>query len=121
MAFCTAVAIASFQSTPSVGRATALCSAIVRFRVISIHALRGEGDASRHFRYLSIHIFQSTPSVGRATFLTASVGLSYPFQSTPSVGRATDDHDVKLEHVTISIHALRGEGDVHVSRYIRSC
>ncbi len=34
------------------------------------------------------------------------------FQSTPSVGRATDDHDVKLEHVTISIHALRGEGDL---------
>ena len=56
---------------------------------ISIHALRGEGDAMRRGCGSSISIFQSTPSVGRATFLWAAAGLLAVFQSTPSVGRAT--------------------------------
>ena len=56
--------------------------------------------------------FQSTPSVGRATLFQGS-GLSQErrFQSTPSVGRATS---IPLHYrflLTISIHALRGEGD----------
>ena len=34
-----------FQSTPSVGRATLFAFACFPFRFISIHALRGEGDA----------------------------------------------------------------------------
>ena len=37
-----------FQSTPSVGRATLMKSPIFPFRSISIHALRGEGDASAY-------------------------------------------------------------------------
>ena len=45
------------------------CRKVSRQACISIHALRGEGDA-----HLSAHremrqIFQSTPSVGRATAL----------------------------------------------------
>ena len=57
--------------------------------LISIHALRGEGDAGvgvlhrRHIRFLS------TPSAGRATGVAQTV------------------HDLDK----ISIHALRGEGD----------
>ena len=40
------LAVAKFQSTPSVGRATfSPCGSYVNF-VISIHALRGEGDRS---------------------------------------------------------------------------
>ena len=56
-----------FQSTPSVGRATAPSSS------------SGTGRA-----------FQSTPSVGRATILVFSITRqAILFQSTPSVGRAT--------------------------------
>ena len=57
--------------------------------LISIHALRGEGDNSGGYIRLNPSEFQSTPSVGRATdiFLYA----------------------VKVD--AISIHALRGEGD----------
>ena len=57
--------------------------------VISIHALRGEGDLAGSDKVFAIAIFQSTPSVGRAT-------------------EATMDYNKRLE---ISIHALRGEGD----------
>ena len=40
------------------------------------------------------------------------------FQSTPSVGRATERADGYLFYQGISIHALRGEGDVFaLSRY----
>ena len=57
--------------------------------MISIHALRGEGDADRPILSMLSRGFQSTPSVGRATE-TKKVGLlKRLFQSTPSVGRAT--------------------------------
>ena len=59
--------------------------------VISIHALRGEGDDSKNGYTDEEKRFQSTPSVGRATTLDILTTL------TPS----------------ISIHALRGEGDVN--------
>ena len=81
-------------------------------------------------------IFQSTPSVGRATSaLVSNCHSSDKFQSTPSVGRATvsrtelpyeKDHFnprppwggrqyQRADRITdcrISIHALRGEGDI---------
>ena len=79
---------------------------------ISIHALRGEGDAFGHFVSLINKSyfnprppwggrqdwrrdgrghteFQSTPSVGRATVRLRCIALFTSFQSTPSVGRAT--------------------------------
>ena len=56
---------------------------------ISIHALRGEGDAIAHAADIKFIVFQSTPSVGRAT----------------THGRA--ENVITM----ISIHALRGEGD----------
>ena len=79
----------SFQSTPSVGRATRCADWDNRHHKISIHALRGEGD-SAHLGF-NIHIDR--------------------FQSTPSVGRATNVMLICLHHILISIHALRGEGD----------
>ena len=124
-----------FQSTPSVGRATpsALTTGAAS-EEISIHALRGEGDADRRavrgdtmtFQStpsvgratrssgkLSLSIrFQSTPSVGRATIVPAVTGAAAPlFQSTPSVGRATECSPPCRGTNAISIHALRGEGD----------
>ena len=78
-----------FQSTPSVGRATG-CAGI------------GTEAA----------IFQSTPSVGRATRSErGKFHLPYRFQSTPSVGRATRAVPESRWSESISIHALRGEGD----------
>ena len=58
--------------------------------------------------------FQSTPSVGRATKSkpTHSAVLII-FQSTPSVGRATEVTQTVYFITNISIHALRGEGDLN--------
>ena len=58
--------------------------------MISIHALRGEGDEIIVPIRNNAKIFQSTPSVGRAT-------IQSPTHYFPND--------------KISIHALRGEGD----------
>ena len=51
--------INEFQSTPSAGRATLSFRKLTEYEVISIHALRGEGDRrhadARHFAPISIH------------------------------------------------------------------
>ena len=62
--------------------------------MISIHALREEGDWSDHLKNVPL----------------------MPFLSTPSARRAT--HRQALEHtaIRISIHALREEGDMHLPR-----
>ena len=43
--------------------------------------------------------------------MTMPSSSSCIFQSTPSARRATDDQQVSLVRVEISIHALREEGD----------
>ena len=58
---------------------------------ISIHALRGEGDAGGRSGRDIKRPFQSTPSVGRATIAPRSGSRHCAFQSTPSVGRATSN------------------------------
>ena len=100
-----------FQSTPSVGRATRKPSRIGNQSFISIHALRGEGDIQAPTAKIAIPIFQSTPSVGRATFIVIVRKCLLLFQSTPSVGRATKTLISDPSRLSISIHALRGEGD----------
>ena len=79
-----------FQSTPSVGRATC-----IDFFLPDI-----------------LRTFQSTPSVGRATYPQICLISQNLFQSTPSVGRATVVQSVSSTSRSISIHALRGEGDI---------
>ena len=66
------------------------CAAF-RSRIISIHALREEGDSALQIRHTIPLVFLSTPSVRRATFK-----------------KFRDRHFHK-----ISIHALREEGDGH--------
>ena len=79
---------------------------------ISIHALRGEGDPLKHEINTTEQQFQSTPSVGRATpRIQCFIKPLKIFQSTPSVGRATKRESRQSGISTISIHALRGEGD----------
>ena len=79
----------SFQSTPSVGRATINLRARAACGVISIHALRGEGDIintnTNETVYISIHALRGEGDGNNRN--TDSNGVR--FQSTPSVGRAT--------------------------------
>ena len=100
-----------FQSTPSARRATAGTVVEPIAPVISIHALREEGDTIRtsdDFAIdISIHalreegdlylrlcrlnrrLFQSTPSARRATVGISFDNRNFKFQSTPSARRAT--------------------------------
>ena len=79
--------------------------------VISIHALRGEGDldpeAKRLPLIISIHALRGEGDPKYSVLSTALL----KFQSTPSGGRATVVRALELIVRFISIHALRGEGD----------
>ena len=79
---------------------------------ISIHALRVEGDPVYGYIGRAEDIFLSTPSGWRATINTAfDATQSVKFLSTPSGWRATDGVYNLIASITISIHALRVEGD----------
>ena len=79
-----------FLSTPSARRATAWSFATRSPTIISIHALREEGDLSP----------------------CAALLLRLEFLSTPSARRATFQHRYQERVTLISIHALREEGDL---------
>ena len=89
-------AVTLFQSTPSARRATPVCHRKIAVRLISIHALREEGDRLMLFVLRAVTLFQSTPSARRATKHQLS----------------------KSGHRHISIHALREEGDSKSSEKI---
>ena len=81
---------------------------------ISIHSLRGEGDIYNFDDVFCVELFQSTPSVGRETvYQMLMVAVLDIFQSTPSVGRETKFVGTFIYYVKISIHSLRGEGDIN--------
>ena len=90
--------VAKFLSTPSARRATQRHIGDVHAVVISIHALREEGDTALHVLAVDDGLFLSTPSARRAT-------------------GATEKQRSK-EH--ISIHALREEGDT-VYSHLAQC
>ena len=79
-----------FLSTPSARRATLGGGQFGVDLIISIHALREEGDGHGVLIPMFFNGFLSTPSARRATGKDGSIGLS----------------------VDISIHALREEGDL---------
>ena len=74
------------------GRATVINKIIILINLISIHALRGEGDDSSSnselFIYISIHALR---------------------------GEGDDVYKLFQNESKISIHALRGEGDSSMS------
>ena len=78
-----------FLSTPSARRATTGSGELGLCGLISIHALREEGDERAGY-----------PSLVRSVFL-----------STPSARRATNHWGHDGPRKQISIHALREEGD----------
>ena len=101
--------------------------------LISIHALREEGDRVRFLRSSQRHnfyprpprggrllvrvctmllvIFLSTPSARRATSYLPGTAIVDLFLSTPSARRATARQGQSCGRTQISIHALREEGD----------
>ena len=86
----------TFQSTPSVGRATILLPRAYDLIDISIHALRGEGDMLLRYQppqiTISIHALRGEGDAGLPVIITTNL----TFQSTPSVGRATNHANVAL-------------------------
>ena len=133
-----------FLSTPSARRATFYRPGRYLPGMISIHALREEGDPSSAVRFWLQKVFLSTPSARRATpdSRRAERGLAhfYPrpprggrpvmqdgltryvkFLSTPSARRATPRGKQATESTAISIHALREEGDVMQSFTKKYC
>ena len=78
---------------------------------ISIHALREEGDLDIFIFDAGIIVFLSTPSARRATQVTRLQAFQAVFLSTPSARRATEYLIIGDMPLSISIHALREEGD----------
>ena len=102
-----------FLSTPSARRATGkpLLGGDAG-DVISIHALREEGDLAFHKTGRSGSAFLSTPSARRAT--AGAVGLDLgviDFYPRPPRGGRPAGLLGQRRHRHISIHALREEGD----------
>ena len=128
-----------FLSTPSARRATIRIGERTGQQQISIHALREEGDlVAEGCQLAALNRFLSTPSARRATRTgvsdapvtrnfyprpprggrhTASLPSysCWSFLSTPSARRATLLYVPTSYFKSISIHALREEGD-HPSR-----
>ena len=125
-----------FLSTPSARRAT-ICKPVTTppEQIISIHALREEGDVQVFQPKSSKKVFLSTPSARRATNCASVYSAKeFEFLSTPSARRATLRPLLRgrrrmdfyprpprggrhhfffgpVQHLAISIHALREEGD----------
>ena len=129
-----------FLSTPSARRATTVAAVFGFCTLISIHALREEGDAVVSLTGAMTSIFLSTPSARRATSVAQGQGWrgcisihalreegdeptrffsppGMPFLSTPSARRATRLTYGPFYCHHISIHALREEGDNALSSY----
>ena len=100
-----------FLSTPSVGRATVYEAVFKSDSKISIHALRGEGDIGRVLPSEKQQNFYPRPPWGGRLLIFYFFRMCSVFLSTPSVGRATAARRPEGIGRTISIHALRGEGD----------
>ena len=111
----TTVKIELFLSTPSARRATDLGLVEEQLRGISIHALREEGDLLSMGIVPGMCLFLSTPSARRATNGARACLPPKRFLSTPSARRATRHRQAGSDSWTISIHALREEGDRSVA------
>ena len=101
-----------FLSTPSARRATPTIFPYWDCRAISIHALREEGDSAFYIKSTDASDFYPRPPRGgRPDAFFHGVGVQR-FLSTPSARRATITDRAVRYLQTISIHALREEGDV---------
>ena len=108
---CGAMAGRRFQSTPSARRATTGQGTAEACRLISIHALREEGDPLRPSLPAFALYFNPRPPRGGRHRAVVRDHECRGFQSTPSARRATAAGCCKRSAMRISIHALREEGD----------
>ena len=101
-----------FLSTPSARRATHGMDGAERHRDISIHALREEGDWPSIGTVPPEEAFLSTPSARRAT-VTRAIKEQWPtyFYPRPPRGGRRLCRLRRRPTMSISIHALREEGD----------
>ena len=104
--------IAEFLSTPSARRATLLrsfgLSGSAQF--LSTPSARRATIRSLHPAPANPYFYPRPPRGGRRDFYVQGVDLT-EFLSTPSARRATRMTELKDSRFTISIHALREEGD----------
>ena len=87
----------------------------VAVEVISIHALREEGDGGRGLVDLRLFDFYPRPPRGGRPEAAALRPRPPEFLSTPSARRATKIYHAMGLDKEISIHALREEGDTAAS------
>ena len=83
--------------------------------LISIHALREEGDRVRFLRSSQRHNFYPRPLRGGRPNVVAYALEQVEFLSTPSARRATYSMDKNKMSMMISIHALCEEGDARAA------
>ena len=123
-----------FLSTPSARRATSCACFLVPCQIdfyprpprggrpvsitrdigqsdISIHALREEGDHTKVYPMARPDNFYPRPPRGGRRCNKLSITQCTKFLSTPSARRATKSRAVMFLASSISIHALREEGD----------
>ena len=105
-----------FQSTPSARRATFVTNYDYLHELISIHALREEGDVYSFPSSKRTDNFNPRPPRGGRRLFLIKSACSTVFQSTPSARRATDYAEFQGIMGSISIHALREEGDTTLIR-----
>ena len=100
-----------FLSTPSARRATPAAITLAQFIIISIHALREEGDSpplpDRSCRRISIHALREE---GDDSSSAATAPNCYFYPRPPRGGRLQLGC-ISQSLAVISIHALREEGD----------
>ena len=82
-----------------------------RRKIISIPALREEGDRVLGLAHIQRSRFLSPPSARRATSTFRPTGEPSTFLSPPSARRATQGRPGEAAELCISIPALREEGD----------
>ena len=101
-----------FLSTPSARRATTTRKIYQQLRDISIHALREEGDPDCWYRdSWRTNFYPRPPRGGRP--VPSKVALPSPnFYPRPPRGGRRNAVCFPADHIVISIHALREEGDL---------
>ena len=100
-----------FLSTPSARRATGWDVNESIAGLISIHALREEGDRNRPETICTRPYFYPRPPRGGRRTHPASSGRAGDFYPRPPRGGRPSFREGLIQHGGISIHALREEGD----------
>ena len=112
----------TFLSTPSARRATtAPCRHSVRSGYFYPRPPRGGRQSVQTLMYPDVQ-FLSTPSARRATFkdFRKTETIPYFYPRPPRGGRLSLFYGL-FANVSISIHALREEGDLAFLRAVRQC